>query len=120
MSSLLNQETIIQDVHDPDSHALQVTPAAFSSPESFGHNHLNNAVAGVRTQFTAVSTPINSVVIKALSTNTGTIWVGGSAVTSANGFELSASDSVSISVNNLNLLWIVSTVNNEGISYLYS
>jgi hypothetical protein len=65
------------------------------------------------------STAIDSVTIKALSTNTGLIYVGTSTVSSADGFQLSAGDSVSLDVDNLTDVYVDSAVDTEGVSYLY-
>lgn len=61
---------------------------------------------------------IKSVTIKALSTNTGIIYVGNSSVSNANGFQLSAGDTISIDIANLGAVWIDSSISNEGISYI--
>jgi len=65
------------------------------------------------------STAIDSVTIKALSTNTGLIYVGTSTVSSADGFQLSAGDSVSLDVDNLTDVYIDSAVDTEGVSYIW-
>jgi len=66
----------------------------------------------------AASTACTSVTIKALSANTGSIYVGNSTVAAANGFELIAGDSVSLDISNLNTVNIDSSVNGEGVTYL--
>ncbi len=75
------------------------------------------ATAGSRTTL-AASTAVKSVTIKALSTNTGFIYVGDTTVASTNGFQLSARDSVSLDLANLNTINIDSSVNGEGVTYL--
>ena len=57
-----------------------------------------------------------SVTVKARSNNTGLIYVGDVTVTSSNGFELSAGESVSFVIDNTNRLYIDSSVNGEGTS----
>lgn len=76
------------------------------------------AVAGTQVALSA-STVIKSVTIKALSTNTGIIYVGASTVSSADGFELNAGDTVSLDVDNLADVYVDSSVNGEGVSYIY-
>jgi hypothetical protein len=66
----------------------------------------------------AASQSVKSLSIKALSSNTGTIYVGDSSVTSANGFRLLANESVSIDLANLNTVNIDSSVNGEGVCYI--
>lgn len=59
------------------------------------------------------------VTIIALDTNTGYIYVGGSDVSSAvYGVKLAAKDSITLAVSNTNLIYIDSSVNGEGISYV--
>jgi len=65
--------------------------------------------------------PVNYIlIIKALSTNTGLIYVGNSDVDSTNGFVLSASEETLIVIKEGQLnIYIDSSVNGEGVSYLY-
>lgn len=73
--------------------------------------------AGTRQQLPNV--PCREVTLIGLSSNTGSIYVGGSNVSSAVfGAELSAKDSITLPVNNTNLIWIDASVSGEGISYV--
>lgn len=74
--------------------------------------------SGTRVQL-ASSTATTTITVRALSTNTGLIYVGNSSVASANGFQLSADDAISIDLNNLNKVYIDSSVNGEGVTYIY-
>jgi hypothetical protein len=73
--------------------------------------------AGTRTSI-AASTPCKSVTVKAFMTNTGFIYIGNSTVTSLNGFRLSAGDTVSLDIADLNTVNIDSAVNGEGVTYI--
>lgn len=84
---------------------------------TLGSGQKTVTTAGSRTQLTAAVS--NSVTIKALVGNSGTIYVGGSNVSSSNGFALAAGDTVSFDVSNVGLVYIDSSVNGEGISYIY-
>ena len=65
-------------------------------------------VATTATQISATSTiPTNGIVIQALSTNTASLFIGGSTVTTTTGFELTAGQSMSFTAN-LNTLYIIS------------
>lgn len=88
-------------------------------PHTLGNAIVNVTTAGTRVQLTATSTPILSVVIKAKTANTGTIYVGNSAVSSSNGFVLLAGDTVSIEIDDLSKIYLDASVNGEGITYLY-
>ena len=77
--------------------------------------------AGTAVQGTSVSL-LNGVYIKALSTNTGLIYVGydgtASNVTSTTGFELAAGDIILLQVANLNNLWFNSSANNQKVCWI--
>lgn len=72
--------------------------------------------SGTEVNLTAII--IKSVTIKALSTNTGIIYVGNGSVSNLNGFQLSAGDTISMDISNLGAVWIDSSVNNEGVSWI--
>ena len=60
------------------------------------------------TQLTASSIAMtNGVIIQALSTNTASVFISGSGVTTANGFELTAGSSLTISPSNINLVYVI-------------
>ena len=69
-------------------------------------NQTTSAVTA--TQLTASSIAMtNGVVIQALSTNTASVFIGNSSVTTANGFELTAGSSLTISPSNINLVYVI-------------
>lgn len=72
------------------------------------------------TQVALGSQGVNAaLLVKALSTNTGKVYVGGPDVDSTNGLELGASESVTFAlVGNLANVWIDSAVNGEGVRWL--
>lgn len=49
------------------------------------------------------------IVLKALLTNTGTIFVGGSGTTSGSGYPLTAGESISYAINNTDLIYVIGT-----------
>lgn len=78
---------------------------------------LNVPAAGTRVRLPDY--PCREITIIGRGQNTGKIFVGGSDVTKSNyGAELVAKDSITLSVNNTNLIYIDSTISGEGISYL--
>ena len=85
-------------------------------PSSVNNNRVTVPSAGTRVQFAYAL--LKSMVIKALVANTGTIYVGGQTVSSANGFQLAAGDVVAFDINNASAVWIDSSVNGEGVSWL--
>jgi hypothetical protein len=58
------------------------------------------------------------VLIKALHTNTGVVYVGDSDVTNLDGLQLYPGESVALAVTNLNVPYIDVDVNGEGVSYI--
>lgn len=65
-------------------------------------------VSTTATQLSATSTvPTNGIIVRALSTNTASIFVGGSGVTTSTGYELVAGEATSFTCN-LNTLYIIS------------
>ena len=102
---------------------LNLTSSTVISVNLLPGTIVGNGVTTVTTAGTRValssSTSIASVTVKASATNTGYIYVGSSSVSSSNGFQLSARDAVSIDIDNLSKVYIDSSVNGEGVSYIY-
>lgn len=92
-------------------------PVAAAPSTSLNSNVTTVTTAGTRVQ--TASNACKSVTVKAKLANTGIIYVGGSGVTSANGFQLAAGDTVSFDISNTNLIYIDSSVNGEGISFVF-
>lgn len=59
-----------------------------------------------------------SVTITALVGNAGIIYVGSSAVTSANGHQLTPGSSVALDINSLSAVWIDAANSGDAITYL--
>lgn len=91
---------------------------SIQQPTGLGSNKVSVTAAGTKVQLG--STVCVSVTIKALATNTGLIFVGNSSVSSLNGFQLSAGDGVSFNISNINAIYIDSSVNGEGVTYLFN
>ncbi|MAH48770.1 hypothetical protein CMI37_23285 [Candidatus Pacearchaeota archaeon] len=76
----------------------------------------STVTAGTRVQLG--TNTCQSVTIKALVGNTGIMYIGDVTVDSTNGFELSSGDSISLAVNNSDVVYIDSSVNAEGVSFI--
>jgi hypothetical protein len=83
-----------------------------------GNGKTTVTTAGTAVQL-ASSTAIKSVTIRALASNTNKIYVGSSSVSSANGFQLSKQETVSLDVDNLNKVWLDCDTNGEGVTFIY-
>lgn len=77
--------------------------------------------AGTRVQLSAISVPCKKVTVQSMFSNTGNMYLGDSTVSSSNGLVLYPGSATSFLVtpNNLNLLYIDSVVNGEGVVYFY-
>ena len=89
-----------------------------SLPATTIYNGKVTTNAGTRVQLNAASVPVRSVTVKALSTNTGIVYVGNATVAAANGRELQAGEALDIDINNLNVVYVDVEVNGEGVTYL--
>jgi hypothetical protein len=87
-----------------------------------GSGSIKGAVQNVTTAGTRIqlpNLPCREITIIANRTNTGYIYIGGSDVSSTvYGSELAAKDSITIAVNNTNLIYIDASVSGEGVSYV--
>lgn len=61
---------------------------------------------------------VKELTIKALWNNKSGVYVGLSTVTSNNGYELEPGDAISFPISNTNIPYIITRVNNEGITWL--
>ena len=78
--------------------------------------------AGTAVLLLAANTPTRTVIIKALASNTGDIYVGNVSddVSSSNGLVLDAGEGVSFDIDNSSTaIYIDSGVNGEGVSFIY-
>jgi len=79
----------------------------------------NVTTAGTRVFLIDGTTKTHTITIKAKSTNTGNIYVGDVAVTSANGFILEPGTTMSIDHDNkLDNVYIDAATSGEGVSYV--
>jgi hypothetical protein len=96
--------------------------ALFPSATTIGDGRKVVTTAGTSVAL-ATSTSCREVTITALSTNSGTILVGGSTVVAAagtrRGVPLAAGASITLSIDNLSSIYIDATASSEGVSYLY-
>jgi len=83
-------------------------------------NHIVVTTAGTAELLLAIDAADVILIVKALSTNTGYIYVGNSDVDSSNGFVLAAGEEVPIVLQRGDLdIYIDASVNGEGASYIY-
>lgn len=77
----------------------------------------NVTTAGTKVQLDNID--CREVTVIARKGNTGSIYIGGSDVTSSNfGVELHANESFTFAVDNASIIYINASVNGEGVSYV--
>ena len=81
--------------------------------------HKTVTTAGTQVPLMASKTIAYNVKMKALSTNSGTIYLGNSAVSSANGVEYLPGEPEFFDHVDLNTVYIDSSVDGEGVSFSY-
>ncbi len=63
---------------------------------------------------------VSGVKIKAYQSNTDLVYVGGSGVSAANGYQLASGESVFIEIDDLASVYVDAVVNDEGVSFVGS
>jgi len=91
---------------------------------SFVTGQQNVTTSGTPVQLTDLVIPAGILIlIKAKNGNTGTVTIGNSSANALNTgiafFALAAGQSVLLQLQNLNRIWIDSTVSGNGIEYLF-
>src|SRR3990167_4129319 len=101
---------------DPTTHRLLVDAlASIAGNGTIGDGSKDVTTAGTRVQLSATSVACKKVHIQAKVGNTGSIYVGGSTVASTRGIELLPLATITLTISNLNLVYIDSSVNGEGV-----
>ena len=78
--------------------------------------------AGTRVQLSTSSVNCIDLIVQAKRSNTGRIYIGGSDVANddAHGIYLTAGQSISLNITNLNQVYLDSSVSGEGVAYTYT
>jgi hypothetical protein len=104
-----------------DSSGNQIIPIASSG--TLGDGRQVVTTAGTRVQLSAASVSCSRVTIIAETDNTDYVVVGAVTVVAAlatrRGSPLGPGDSMTLNVNNLNLVYIDSLVSTEGVTFVY-
>ncbi len=97
---------------------IPVTSSAASLPSApvFGHA----TSSGTATVLGSSASLLNGVIIQALATNAGNVYVGSSAVTTSTGFQLQPGQATSVAVNNLNVMYVIAATSGDGVCYIGS
>ena len=81
--------------------------------------HGQTTVGTIETQLITISTPCKKgVLVKALSTNTGVVYIGKSGVATTSGYELTAGEAVTIEVDNVNKVFGIADTAGQKVSWV--
>jgi len=59
-----------------------------------------------------------AVVIKAMNSNSGKVYIGGSGVSTSNGYELGAGEAVGLKVSNLNYVYAIADTADQKVCWI--
>lgn len=106
-----------------NSTALPVTGGGGGSgvtvapPLALSFGRITVATAGTRVAG-AAGALTQGVTVRALAANTGLMFVGGATVTSANGYQLAANESVFVACDNVSDVWVDAAVSGNGVCFI--
>jgi len=111
--ALIREKDILQNLLSQKDKTVSVTnPSTIITGKK-------TANAGEETKLTIGSGVLTvGVTVKALSTNTGLVYIGPSTVDFATGFQLSAGDQIFIPVDNVSAIYLDPAVTGEGVTYI--
>lgn len=89
-----------------------------TNPSGLNHNQKTVTTAGTAESLASSTPLIIGVTVKALSSNTGNVYVGSSSVDSSDGYILGPGEQQFVPINNLATVFIDVDTNGEGVSFL--
>ena len=107
---------VVREARKGQSTSANSIPVVVASDQTIGRSNVIvfQEVIGLSETRLSNNAISLSVTIKSMDSNTGIIYLGIVGVTNSNGFELSAGESISISIDNTNRLYaIASSVNQK-------
>jgi hypothetical protein len=100
------------------TNGLHVNVTRVAAPSAIIHGQTTVTTAGTEVTLGASQALTQGAWIKALHGNTGFIYVGANPVTSSTGYVLDAGETVFVPSDNRATIFIDSSVNGEGVSYI--
>jgi hypothetical protein len=99
---------------------LPMAVQKFNIPTTFTTGQKAVTTAGTRVALVASSTPLAKGIVRitAHPNNTGLIYVGGAAVSSVNGEVLSPDKTLIMEIDDLNKIWLDTSVSGHSVSFL--
>jgi len=85
--------------------------------ESFSHGQVDVGTSAV--QLTTSATPCKfGVVVKADDDNSGNVYVGGSGVTTSNGFRLGAGQGISLEIDDASKIYVIADSSGQKVHWI--
>lgn len=110
-------------IYDASGNIISSFTLTTSGNTTLGNNTgaVMVAKAGTKAQLSTTSVTCKKVTVQALPSNTGSIWIGGSGVSAAgtSGYWLASTFSITLTVSDLNMVFIDADANAQGVSYIY-
>lgn len=110
-------------IYDSSGAIISSFSLTTTGNSTFGNNSgaVMVARAGTPVPLSSSSVVCKKVTIQALPTNGGNVWIGGSTVSAAgfNGYWMAPTFSITLTVANLNQVFLDSDANACGVSYIY-
>ena len=116
-NTYFNEADMWLDVYDSGANALRTSGGGATTPGTLVNAQKTVTTAG-SAEALAITTTIQSITIKALSTNTGIIYIGDSTVASGNGFELESGEILSLEIDDPAKIFADTSVDGEGVSFV--
>jgi len=98
---------------------IETAPVQVIPGFSLNSGRVNVTTTGTRVQMSPNSSLLVTVTVKAKHNNTGKILIGNNTVDATSGFELWANEEITLSLLDINLIWLDCSVNGEGVSFIY-
>ena len=107
-----------------DANGSQIDLSGAAVPTTINDGRQVVTTAGTRVQLSSSSVACKKVTIVAETGNSNYIVVGGvnvvASLATRRGIPLAAGDTVTLEISNLNLIYLDSLVNGEGVTYAYT
>lgn len=106
---------VVREARKGQSLSSNSIPVVVASDQTIGRSNVivfQEIVGLSETQLSNNALSL-SVTIKSANSNNGVIYLGTIGVTSSNGFELNAGESISVSIDNTNRLYAIASLTNQ-------
>lgn len=103
-----------------DSEQVSISDVPQPTPPTAVSNGQKTVSSAGTAEAIAASTPVNGVIIQALSDNVGNVYVGDSSVDSSNGMELQPGQATSVAIDNLSKVYVDADNNDDGVCFIGS